>query len=1070
MANCYHARIGTAGRTRSVRWHASKTFLRSSTVCIPRPMHWRRPRALLLLLFLASILIPSAADAQVDVLTHRYDRERSGANIAESTLNTHNVNAAQFGKLYSYPVGGSVYAQPLYVRGVTVNGQRRNVLYVATMNDKVYAFNADSSSSTPLWMRDFTSAPSVTAIPITDIVGRNDLNIVGNVGIQGTPVIDDARTTMFFVARTKENGAYVQRLHALDISTGLERSGSPVTIAGSVAGNGVDSTLGTTGKIVTFNPRMQSQRAALAMTKGVVLVAWAAHEDLMPYHGWVMAFDQTTLARVGIFCVSPDASGGGIWQGGRAPAIDTAGNAYFATGNGRWDGIRNFGDSLLKLAASRSGLSGFNFFTPANQGSLDINDDDLSGSGFTVLHGTNNRTLLLGGGKEGVLYLLDAANLGHLQARDAQVVQKLPVSGGHVMGGPALWNSETAGSLVYNWSEDDVLKAYQFTGEKLGEIPYAQGTVLSPGHPGGSLTISGAAGVTGTAIVWASMPTSQDGIHGKVAGMLRAFDAETLREIWTSERNATRDRVGTLMKFVPPVVVGGKVFIPNHDGAVDVYGLLPVVKPDFRVVATPSSPVVAPGATATIAVSVLAQGGFSGAVTLSATGQPAGAGVSFSPATVTPSQASKMLITLPASVPPGRFSVAIRGTSGALVALAAVVVTAADSAAIGINFVGTSPMKMASGESAGIVVQANWNNAIGGSATAPKALVDAVGRTTRATIAWSAYRGWATPISDAPGDHRLMKGYLDSTSTSTTTVVVAGLAQRTYDVYVYVDGDNRTYDRTAVYAIAPTGMRAQRTAVTDQANVDFGRTFSRASDSAGNYVKFTITASGFTVTAAPTLPASGTRRAPVNGIQVVPAGAAAPRRGAIGMKFNGSNTVPMAATESAGVLPMINWNNAAGATRSTPLRLVDDAGVLTNASATWTANAVWMTPIADRAGNARLMKGYLDTSSTGVTTVTVSGLPSGAYDVYVYVDGDNHEFTRTAAYSLGAPGVAPATVNATDRASVNFSGSFTRATNSSGNYVMFSIAATGFTLTARPVAGTTATRRAPVNAIQIVPK
>ena len=794
MARWCYERINAAERTESAPRAASKTTHDASPGRVSAT-RWRPRTRLLLIFVLVSAFLPAAAAAQVDVLTQRYNRERTGANIAESTLNTHNVNVAQFGKLYSYPVGGSVYAQPLFVRGVIINGQRRNVLYVATMDDKVYAFDADSSSPRPLWMRDFTSPPSVTAIPIVDIVGRNDLNIVGNVGIQGTPVIDDGKTTMFFVARTKENGTYVQRLHALDISTGLPRAGSPVTITGSVAGNGVDSTLGSTGKVVKFDPRMQSQRAGLALTKGVVLVAWAGHEDLLPYHGWVMAFDQTTLARVGVFCVSPDGREGGIWQGGRAPAIDSAGNAYFATGNGPWDGTRNFGDSLLKLTATPSGFSNFNFFTPANQGSLDSNDDDLSGSGFTLLHGANNKTLLLGGGKEGVLYLLDAANLGHLQARDAQVVQKLSPAGGHVMGGPALWKSDGAGALVYNWSEDDVLKAYQFNGEKLSEMPYTQGTILSPGHPGGSLTISANAGASGTGIVWASMPTSHDGIHGKVAGILRAFDAETLRELWTSEQNAIRDRVGTLMKFVPPVVVGGRVFIPNHDGAVAVYGLLPSVRSDYRVVPTPSSLVVAPGATAAVAVSVEAQGGFAGIVALSATGQPAGARVSFSPATVSPSEKSKMSITLPATASAGKFSVVITGTSGAIVHSATVAVTAVDSAAIGINFVGSSPIKMARGRERGRGRAGELEQRFGVAATstAPLALVDAAGRATRATVRWSAYRGWATPIVDGPGNHRLMKGYIDSSSTSTTTVVVAGLAQRTYDVYVYVDGDNRTY-------------------------------------------------------------------------------------------------------------------------------------------------------------------------------------------------------------------------------------------------------------------------------------
>jgi hypothetical protein len=197
------------------------------------------------LITLAVCAGPISLRAQVNVLTNRYDPQRTGANLSEKTLTTANVNPDWFGKLYSYPVDGSVYAQPLYVSGIVINGLARNVLYVATMNDKVYAFNADSASSSPLWVRDFTNPPSVTAVPITDIVGRNDLNIANNVGIAGTPVIDPITRRLYLVARTKENGTYVQRLHALDMTTGADCTGSPVTIAGAVPGNAPDATAGS---------------------------------------------------------------------------------------------------------------------------------------------------------------------------------------------------------------------------------------------------------------------------------------------------------------------------------------------------------------------------------------------------------------------------------------------------------------------------------------------------------------------------------------------------------------------------------------------------------------------------------------------------------------------------------------------------------------------------------------------------------------------------------------------------------------------------------------------------------
>ena len=273
--------------------------------------------------WMALILVtPTSVSAQVNILTNRYDAQRTGANLKETWLTAANVNVTQFGKLYSYPVDGAVYAQPLYVskrhhqrqhpqRPVRGDNERQGV-----------CVRRRQLSSTPLWMRDFTSPPSVTAVPITDIVAAN-LNIVGNVGIQSTPVIDHRPPrTMYLVARTKENGQYVQRLHALDIAPASRDRAVPSRFSGSVPGTAPDSTVGASGRVITFDPKMQSQRAGLALTNGVVLVAWASHEDATPYHGWIMAFDAATLARVGIFAVTPDVYGGGIWQGGRAPTID----------------------------------------------------------------------------------------------------------------------------------------------------------------------------------------------------------------------------------------------------------------------------------------------------------------------------------------------------------------------------------------------------------------------------------------------------------------------------------------------------------------------------------------------------------------------------------------------------------------------------------------------------------------------------------------------------------------------------------------------------------------------------
>jgi hypothetical protein len=1097
--------------------------------------------------------------AQLTISTNRYDGARTGANLSEFSLTPSNVNVAGFGKLYAYPVDGSVYAQPLYVPGVVINGAPRNVLYVATMNDRIYAFDADSSSPTPLWSRDFTSPPAITPVPITDIAPPNR-NIVGNVGIHSTPVIDTASKTIYLVARTKENGRYVQRLHALDITTGASRSGSPVEISAASGG-------------VVFDPKMQSQRAALALSNGVVLIGWAGHEDLLPYHGWIMGYDAATLARVSVFCVTPDGYGGGVWQGGRAPTIDAAGNVYFVTGNGLWDGSRNFGNSVLKFAVSRGGMTLLDFFTPFNQEALNAGDDDLSGSSFTLLPQTS---LLLGGGKEGVLYLLDSTNLGRLADGDAQIPQRIDVQGGHVMGGPVFWNSSALGPMVYHWAEDDVLKAYRFSGGRLVLPPRMQGGVMSPGHPGGSLTLSANGTAAGTGIVWSSMPASQDGIHGLVAGILRAFDAETLTEIWNSEQNAARDSAGTLMKFVPPIVVNGKVYMPSHDNAVSVYGLLTsppgtgtapagTISIDF---VGANAAVMAPAETAGVIPARhwnAAAGAASSApqALVDVNGATTAATVTWSSAgtwqlplvdqagdvrmmkgyldTTSTTSASVSIAGLPNAEYDiyvyadgdnkvyersaaytvrsagattvsltdaantnfnGTFKPAVNGAGNYVrfrVAGTAFTIDAVPTApegatrrapinglqivpvtqtpppppppssagTIGIDFAGNSALGMASTDTAGVVPAANWNTAYGPARSDPQSLVDDQGRSTSATVTWSSQGTWALPIDDRPGDVRMMKGYLDTSSTSTTTVTVAGLAQGSYDVYLYADGDNKVYDRGAAYTISGPGVTTATIDLMDAANTNFQGTFTRADGSPGNFIRFSITGTGFTIAATPSSPASGTRRAPVNGLQIVRTSAPAPSQPPIGIDFVGSSTSEMAAGERAGVVPQTNWNAAAGAGRPDPMALLDGNGAETAAAVTWSAAGTWSTPVSDTAGDLRLMRGYLDTTSSSVTTVDVTGLASGTYDVYVYVDGDNRTATRSGVYRLTSGGAA-AEIVLSDPSGVNFDGTYTQGAGGAGNYVTFTVTGTEFTITAIPSTASTSTRRAPINAIQIV--
>jgi len=242
--------------------------------------------------------------AQLTVPMNRYDRFPTGASTKETALNSTNVNAANFGKLYSYYVDGAVYAQPLYMPALLISGQgTHNVVYVATMNDKMYAFDADRSGP-PLWMRDFTNEiAGVTPVPIIDITNSNELNIVGNAGIEGTPVIDTSAEVIYLVARTKENGTYVQRLHKLDIKDGKDEA-PPVTIEARVNSSARDAVNG----VLHFDPRAGNQRSALALVEGRVVIAWASHEDIQPYQGWIMMYDAVTLKHTGALCTTPNAN------------------------------------------------------------------------------------------------------------------------------------------------------------------------------------------------------------------------------------------------------------------------------------------------------------------------------------------------------------------------------------------------------------------------------------------------------------------------------------------------------------------------------------------------------------------------------------------------------------------------------------------------------------------------------------------------------------------------------------------------------------------------------------------
>ena len=502
--------------------------------------------------------------AQVTVASHHYDNSRTGLDLNETTLTTSNVNAQNFGKLASFPVDGQIYAQPLYIPSVAVAGKgTHNVLYVATMNNSVYAFDADATTAAVLWSRNFNNAAAgVTPVPYGDVEISTETDINGPIGIEGTPTIDTPNSAIYFVVRTKESGAYLQRLHALDIRSGAELSNSPVVITASAKQ--------TSGTIVTFDPKKENQRVPLVVANGMVYITWASHNDIGPYHGWVLAYQTGPLTQAYVLNDTLDGTYGGIWQAGSAPVIDGGGNLYFGTGNGDWNGTTNFGQSVIKVSPQ---LKVLDYFTPDNWQVESNNDVDLGCGGMVLIPGTN---FLLEGSKQGILYLLNISNMGHMVSGNTQIPQIFTAAGGHIHSGPAYYDSPSKGPLVYIWSENDYLKAFHFNGTVLDTTPISKSSFTDPGGmPGGFLVVSANGTVANTGIVWVNVPYSGDAAHATVPGVMRAFDANNLAtELWDSHMNAARDDFGNFAKDVPPVVANGKVYMATFSNNVAVYGLL----------------------------------------------------------------------------------------------------------------------------------------------------------------------------------------------------------------------------------------------------------------------------------------------------------------------------------------------------------------------------------------------------------------------------------------------------------------------------------------------------------------
>jgi hypothetical protein len=526
-------------------------------------------RASLTLLGILAVL-PPRAPAQAQVLTSQYDNARTGANLKETILTPQNVNSRQFGRVFTLLTDGDIYAQPLYVPNVEIPGQgKHNVLFVATEHDSVYAFDADGSSTKPLWKASFINEDK-------DIhtVSSRDVHcpfIEPEIGITSTPVIDSSTGTLYVLARTRERRPdggwhFVQQLHALAITTGAEKFGGPVKIRARIEGRNFLRFKSN----VDFDPLLENQRAALLLVNGKVVITWASSCDVQPYYGWIIAYDAHTLAQAGVLNISPDAGDSGIWQGDAGPAADSEGNIYLITGNGKFTaaaGGHDYGDSVLKLGFTSNGLEVRDYFTPSNQAKLNDTDGDF-GSGAPILlpdQPAPHRHLLLAAGKAGILYELDRDNMGKFhKADDSHAVQAVP-TGIDSFGAPAYWNGH-----VFYFLSKDFLRDYPLQNGRLPREPAAKGATQFT-DPGATPAIS--ANGTKDGIIWVLSSKTWDGADR--TAVLYAHDAENVaRQLYNSNQEYERDHAARSLRFAIPTIANGRVYV-GAKREVDVYGLLP---------------------------------------------------------------------------------------------------------------------------------------------------------------------------------------------------------------------------------------------------------------------------------------------------------------------------------------------------------------------------------------------------------------------------------------------------------------------------------------------------------------
>lgn len=520
---------------------------------------------------MATLTVSAAAGSTVNVVTYHYDNLRTGQNQNETILTPANVNSTTFGKLGSFTVDGLADAQPLYLSAVVMpTVGSKNVLYVATENDSVYAFDADSvngATSTSLWKVSLLGSGE------TPSDNRGCSQVTPQIGVTSTPVIDRSRGAhgaMYVVAMSKDaNGNYYQRLHALDLTTGAELFGGPTTVQATYPGTGDNSSGGN----VVFDPKQYKERPGLLEIGTTIYTTWSSHCDARPYTSWVMSYDANTLAQTSVLNLVPNGSEGGIWMAGTAPAADASGDIYFIVGNGDFDTTlnaggfptnANCGNCYVRLTSSAP-VTLLDYFTPLNTVAESDSDEDFGSGGPLLLPDMvdasgKTRHLAVGSGKDSVIYVLDRDNMGKFNGGQDNIYQQISGQlGGGLFSKPSYFNN-----TVYYGAVGDHLKAFPITSALLAETPSSE-SASTFAYPGTTPSISANGATNG--IVWA--------VENASTGILHAYSATNLtNELYNSNQAANNRDQFSDNKFVTPMVANGKVYIGTPNSVV-VFGLLP---------------------------------------------------------------------------------------------------------------------------------------------------------------------------------------------------------------------------------------------------------------------------------------------------------------------------------------------------------------------------------------------------------------------------------------------------------------------------------------------------------------